>query len=134
VRIVTRNRLQRPWHWILNLSLLHDLPRTQRPQHYASFVQDSVQCYIDIVFWFLQKHRRSAVTADKITCPVLVLSGCKDRLIRPGVIRKIAERYPQSLLEWIPERGHMLILGEEGEAIGRRIVTWLAAHNKKNSL
>jgi len=66
------------------------------------------------------------VDASKVTCPVLILSGRKDREHPISVIRKIAKRYSRvATLEELPDHGHWLI-GEPGwDQIAARIEHWL---------
>ncbi len=101
LHIATRNPLQRPWKWVLNLCLLNDVERTKRAEFHRTFLQESVRSYIDIVFWFLQKERPSAVRDGAPSCPMLILGAQKDHLIRPNVIRKIGKRYPHATLEFM---------------------------------
>lgn len=122
---VLRKPVQRPWKWLINLSLLHDFSASDKSRLNKDFLQESTQSYIDIVFWFLQRKRPSAVPLDSIHCPVLILAGAKDRLLRPVVMRGIAKRYPQSILEFLPEHGHMMILPERSQAVQDRILAWL---------
>lgn len=124
LHILTRNPVQRPWRPILNLCLLNDLPADQRAQWHSSFLQESVQSYQDIVFWFLQRNRPSAVQLNSVDCPVLILGAEKDHLIRPGVVRRIAKRYPQATLEFMPKRGHMMFFDQQAHEVGARILQW----------
>ncbi|MCP4094417.1 MAG: alpha/beta hydrolase [Planctomycetes bacterium] len=126
LHIVTRNPVQRPWRPILNLCLLNDLPAEQRAQWHSSFLLESTQSYKDIVFWFLQPQRPSAVPRDQCQCPVLVLGAAKDHLIRPGVVRRVAKRYPQATLEFMQKRGHMMFLDQDAHEVGARILAWFA--------
>jgi pimeloyl-ACP methyl ester carboxylesterase len=121
------DRVHRPWHWLLDLCFLNDLPRAHRRVFHDDFLLESGQSYVDIVFWFLQRERHSAVAAERITAPMLILAGTRDRVIRAGVTRRIARRYPQAILEFLPRRGHMLFLDEDGHEVGERVVDWLAA-------
>jgi pimeloyl-ACP methyl ester carboxylesterase len=125
LHIVTGNPVQRPWGPILNQCLLNDLPADQRAQWHSSFLQESVQSYQDIVFWFLQRNRPSAVRFNSTDCPVLILGAEKDHLIRPGVVRRVAKRYPQATLEFMPKRGHMMFLDEKAFEVAEHILTWL---------
>ena len=125
VSIVKRKPVQRPWIWQLKHCLLNDFSNSAQQELPAEFLQESIQSYIDIVFWFLQRHRPSAVESEAIQCPVLLLAGKKDRVIRPGVMRKIARRYPQCTLEFLPEHGHMMVLPERSQEIGARLLSWL---------
>jgi pimeloyl-ACP methyl ester carboxylesterase len=107
-------------------ALLNEVPAERRRAIYDGLVYESGRAACEIGFWFLDPHGAVAVDASKVTCPVLILSGRKDREHPISVIRKIAERYGRvATLEELPDHGHWLV-GEPGwEEIAERIERWL---------
>ncbi|MEI9900303.1 MAG: hypothetical protein WDN31_09465 [Hyphomicrobium sp.] len=67
--------------------------------------------------------RATAVEADKVTCPVLAISGADDKVISAATGREIAALYPQAVFEEAAGAGHFLIMekgrGRSGPALRR---------------
>jgi alpha-beta hydrolase superfamily lysophospholipase len=68
----------------------------------------------------------SAVEADRITAPLLLLTGSEDRINPPSTVAKIAALYGgRATAEVLPGFGHWLI-GEPGwEKMVTRMLLWL---------
>lgn len=60
----------------------------------------------------------------KITIPVLLIVGEKDRWSPVSQHEAIREQLPQAKLAIIPEAGHMVIL-DQAEAVSRELLEWL---------
>jgi len=125
LHIVTRNPVHRPWNWLQSYCLLNDIPKVQRGAIHPSFLQESTKSYVEIVFWFLKRNRPSAVDSTAVKCPVLLIAGKKDRLIRPGVMRKIAKRYPQCTAKFLPDHGHMMVLAQRSQEVSTCMLDWI---------
>ncbi len=54
---------------------------------------ESGRVMFEMFFWMFDDHRATAVEFDKVTCPVLVVSGEEDRAVRHALGREIAEKY-----------------------------------------
>jgi pimeloyl-ACP methyl ester carboxylesterase len=107
-------------------AMLGEMPAESRRAIYDGLVHESGRAACEIGFWFLDPRRAIAVDASKVTCPVLIVSGRKDREHPISIIRKIAERYRQvATFVELPDRGHWLV-GEPGwDEIAERIERWL---------
>ncbi len=120
-------RTQKPPRLLANYGLLHRLPRKQRRSEYARLVQESGRAYWEIVFWFWDKSRASAVDPRHLVAPLLVLSAEHDRILPPRVVERIAQFYPQSTYEELPGLGHMMFAEPGGPVVAARLMEWLEA-------
>lgn len=102
------------------------LPPSERSQIFARFVPESGLATFEIMHWALDARRATAVDANKVTCPVLCLSGRHDKVNPPPTIRRIAQRYRgHADYEELDGHSHWM-LGEPGwEKIAARALHWL---------
>jgi Poly(3-hydroxyalkanoate) synthetase len=66
------------------------------------------------------------VDAERVKCPVLVVTAEDDRFVPPRVVARVAERYGAPLLT-VPAHGHMVILEPEWEDLADRVERWIRA-------
>ena len=88
-------------------------------------VPDSGRTLFEAAYPFLDKHKTTHVPADTVTCPVYVLACEDDWLVPPGVVKKVAKRYPQATLQFDQNRSHWVIDDDRTDETVDRIVTWL---------
>ena len=67
------------------------------------------------------------VDARRVTTPMLVVGASEDRLIPPGVVRKIARKYGANYREYA-EHGHYLVREPGWEQVAADVVEWLRSH------
>ena len=107
-------------------AMLNEMPAESRRAIYDGLVYESGRAACEIGFWFLDPKRAIAVDVSKVTCPVLILSGRKDREHPMSVIRQIAKRYRRvATFEELPDHGHWLIAEPGWDEIAERIERWL---------
>ena len=107
-------------------AMLNEMPAETRRCIYGQLVYESGRAVCEIGFWFFDPRGATKVDVTKVTCPVLIITGRKDREHPVSVIRKIAKRYEKvATFEELPGHGHWLI-GEPGwEKIAKRVEQWL---------
>ncbi len=107
-------------------SMLNLFPPEEQKKVYSKFVYESGKATVQIGYWFLDSNRSSEVDESKITCPVLVVSGGKDRITPASVVRKVAEKYKSvSTYKEFENHAHWVI-GEPGwEEIANYVADWL---------
>lgn len=66
------------------------------------------------------------VNAERVKCPVLVVTAEDDRFVPPRVVARVAERYGAPLLT-IPAHGHMVIREPEWQDLADRVERWILA-------
>lgn len=111
-------------------SVLNLMPLHRQKEIYQKLVHESGKAAFEIGFWLLDRNRASKVDESRISCPVLVIAGEKDRITPLSVNRKVAEKYKAvSELAEFKDHAHWSV-GEPGwEDIAGFIAEWL----KKNS-
>ncbi|MEY4964545.1 MAG: hypothetical protein RL274_128 [Pseudomonadota bacterium] len=106
---------------------LDKLPKDTRDAVYDRFVPESGRATFEVMNWALDMNHASAVEADVVTAPMLLLTGSEDRINPPSTVAKIAALYgARATAEVLPGFGHWLI-GEPGwEKMVKRMLLWLA--------
>ena len=88
----------------------------------------------EMFFWMFDDRRAVAVDFDKVTCPVLALSGAEDRAVPPITGRRIAEKYgAKATFEEVPDHAHFMFLEPGWEKVAARCADWMAGLPKKAS-
>ena len=107
-------------------STLGLLPTNKKIKAYNRFVYESGRAASEIGFWYLDHKKASMVDESKITCPVLIIAGNKDKITPPSVLRKIADKYKENAVyKEFENHGHWII-GEPGwEKIADYSSRWL---------
>lgn len=118
-------RTQKPPRMFADYGLFHRLKRAERAKAYKEIVWESGRAYSEIVFWFWDKHRASAVDPRHLMAPMLVLSAEHDRILPPRVVERVAAFYPQARYEELADLGHMMFAEPGGETVALRVLDWL---------
>jgi len=107
---------------------LDKLPKHMRDEVYDRLVPESGRATFEILNWGLDLNHASGVEADKVTAPLLFLTGSEDRINPPSTVARIAALYgARATNEVLQGMGHWLI-GEPGwEKLAERALGWLGA-------
>jgi non-heme chloroperoxidase len=107
-------------------SMMHLLPEDKQKSNYKRLVYESGRAAAEIGFWLFDFTGASKVDESKVTCPVLVVSGTRDRITPASVVRKVAEKYKSvSTYKEFENHAHWVI-GEPGwEEIAELVSSWL---------
>ena len=100
-------------------------PAAQR-RIFEMFSPESGLALFELFFWMFDMQRTTSVETDKVTCPVLVVSGSQDKVISPVTGRKVAQLYRDSTFEEDAGRGHFLIMEEGATQLAERCAAWMA--------
>ena len=109
----------------------HGLPEAEAREHYDDMVWESGRATFEIAFWTMDKTKATKLDRDNINCPVLIMSGAKDRTVNASVVRASAKKYKgdnAAKLEYVelPENSHWL-LGEQGwEKVADRCLEFIS--------
>jgi pimeloyl-ACP methyl ester carboxylesterase len=101
----------------LNL-VLHDLSPEEQQDLVPIFAYESGKAYRTMVF------ARRPVPRDAVRCPVLVVSGGADRLLRKSVGAKLAAYYRGQHL-FVPNHGHSLVADSLMDTVAYGIRDWI---------
>ena len=115
-----------PKRWIAVANALDRLPPLERDAVFARFVPESGLAMFETMHWMLDSTRATWVAAREVVCPILCVTGSRDRISPPATVRRIARRYGgRARFEMVPEFSHWL-LGEPGwEKIAAGTLGWL---------
>jgi non-heme chloroperoxidase len=107
-------------------SMLNLMPSESWKSIYNQFVYESGRAAFEIGFWLFDSKGAARLDESKVTCPVLIIAGERDRIHPGSVTRKIAEKYKRvSTYKEFSGHGHWVI-GEPGwEEIAEYINEWL---------
>jgi pimeloyl-ACP methyl ester carboxylesterase len=107
-------------------SMLNLMPSESRKGIYDKFVYESGRAASEIGFWLFDSKGAAKVDETKVTCPVLIVAGEKDRITPISVTRKIAEKYKEvATYKEFSNHAHWVI-GEPGwQQIAEYIEEWL---------
>lgn len=95
-------------------SILHLLTPEEQKKTFGKLVYESGRAFFEMGFWLFDSKGAAKVDESKITCPVLVVAGAKDRLIPPTVVKKVADKYNTvSTYKEFANHSHWII-GEPG--------------------
>ncbi|MFZ0131176.1 MAG: alpha/beta fold hydrolase [Desulfobacterales bacterium] len=92
---------------------------------YNRLIPESGRAYFEIVFWFFDKRKATHVKTKEIIAPILAITGEKDRIIRPSVVKRVAENYPQADYRCYHAHAHWLFDEPGSEEIVNDIDAWL---------
>lgn len=107
------------------------LPADRHCALYEGMVHESGRAIFEIGLWPLDFSRASAVDAQRIHCPVFIVSGGKDWITPASVVRKVAGLYPQATQRHYPARGHWVIDDENTDEMVDSICGWLRSIEQK---
>jgi len=97
---------------------------------YSKAVPESGLVYTQMSLPFLDPRRTTAVDFDKITCPVLIITGSNDKLTVPQIAKDTAKNYEeQATIIMIGDADHYYIAGKYKDQTVFHIKRWLK--NKK---
>lgn len=88
---------------------------------------ESGRAYFEMGLWFLDKKRASKVSPERITGPVLVISGHDDRIVRAAIGRRTAVRFKNSEFVELPNQDHMLPAGTGLPRVMAEFDRWVEA-------
>jgi pimeloyl-ACP methyl ester carboxylesterase len=107
-------------------SMLNQMPSESWKSIYDQFVYESGRAAFEIGFWLFDSKGAARVDESKVTCPVLIIAGEKDRIVPVSITRKVAEKYKRvSTYKEFSDHSHWVI-GEPGwQEIAEYIKEWL---------
>ncbi len=107
-------------------ALYQRIPREQRLGAYKSLTADSGRVLFEMTLWFFDKTKASHVDASHVRCPLCIVAAGRDRLVPPGVVRRIARKYRATgEYQVFPENTHYLIAEPGWEQVAAGVCGWL---------
>jgi non-heme chloroperoxidase len=112
--------------------ILNLVPEEEQKDIYNKLVYESGRAAKEIGFYLFDSQDASKVDEVRITCPVLVIAGSKDRMTPASVVRKISDKYGavSTYMEY-SDHAHWVI-GEPGwEEIVEYVADWVSENVKR---
>ncbi len=107
-------------------SMMELLPEDERRRAYAQFVHESGRAAFEIGFWPLDGRRAAEVDEKRVTCPVLVVAGERDRITPAAVVKKVAKKYGVPC-KVFPDHAHWVLQEKGWEDVARFVAEWIEA-------
>jgi pimeloyl-ACP methyl ester carboxylesterase len=107
-------------------STLGVLPPDLKKEEFDKLGYESGRVVLETGLWPLDSAKASKVDPSKVTCPVLVMAGDKDKITPASVIRKIANKYAAvAVYKEFEHHGHAVLAEPGWEAIVEYTSVWL---------
>lgn len=94
---------------------------------FETLVTESGRAYWEMGFPWLDRQKAARVHFDRITTPVLAISGNRDRIVAPRVARVTASKYAHGTFVSIPGADHMVFDGAALPITMTEIDNWLTS-------
>lgn len=98
--------------------ILHDLLPAEQDELMPIFMYESGKAYRTLVLG------TATVDPSDVRCPVLVVTGAADRLLKPSVGERLARHY-RAEHHVVPGRGHSLIADSILELVADPVLAWI---------
>lgn len=117
------------WRTGFSWGVLNRVDQAKHAGIYAETVYDSGGVFEDLAYPDRDPHRIAFIDESKITAPVLVIGGGKDRATPIGGVRLVAKKYDRIGGEYreYPDNAHWIVDEPGTDAVIADIVAWLAA-------
>ena len=91
---------------------------------FADLVPESGKVYTQMALHWFDKTKAAYVDFSNILCPVLVISGTKDKMTHPNIARRTAKNYCDSVLVSLTGADHMYESGKYQQKTLKVIKGW----------
>lgn len=117
-----------PSRWEAGHLFLNGLPKAQWDDKYSRLIPESGRALYQLGFGALNLARSNRVDRDRISAPMLALSGVRDHIIPIGVSRAMARWYGPQKLEFreFAEHAHWMLAEPGWERRIDEVLQWLA--------
>jgi pimeloyl-ACP methyl ester carboxylesterase len=106
---------------------LNMLSQEEQRRVFGRLGPESGRVLFELFFWIFDENQTTKIDYDKVTCPVLVVSGTEDLAIPPSTSRVIAERHgTHATFHEAKGFGHYLTLEPEWRSIAELCARWMA--------
>jgi len=115
------------WKTGFKWGVLNQTPADRHDAIFATTVHDSGRALSDLAYADRDPNKTVHVDASKLTLPILILAGTRDRTTPVEDLRLVAKKYPGATFREYPDNAHWLV-DEPGSAeILAEVKTWLDA-------
>ncbi|UCD86015.1 MAG: alpha/beta hydrolase [Deltaproteobacteria bacterium] len=101
-------------------------PDNEHRKLYDKMVYESGRALFEMGNWLLDSAKTTEVDHEKVTCPVLVVSGKEDRITPASVAKKVANKYGAvSTYKEFPQNAHWVLGEPNWQEIAEFVSNWL---------
>ncbi len=119
--------LRMEFEMMADLALNRLDPEAQRAT-FARLGPESGRAIFELFFWIYDDRQTTRIEYDKVTCPVLVVSGSDDRGVSTQTARQIADRHGANATFFEATGfGHYLMLESGWQRVAERCAEWMSA-------
>lgn len=106
---------------------LASLDADMQARVFARLGPESGRAFFELFFWMFDGRRTTTVDPERVTCPVLVVAGSRDKVVSPATARAIAQRYGyRAMFQEARDRGHFLLMEQGWEELASSCADWMA--------
>jgi pimeloyl-ACP methyl ester carboxylesterase len=118
-----------PDYRIARHSTLDRLDSTEARRFFGKFTHESGRAVMEAVQWWLDPTMASAAPVYRISCPILAMTGGRDRVNPSSTVRRILNRFPaaRTSFQEFPDMSHWLIGEPEWPEVAATALAWLNA-------
>lgn len=107
-------------------SMMHLLTPEEQREAYGRFVHEAGRATTEIGLWPFDCKGAARVDETKVQCPVLVISGGRDRITPAKVVRKVGIKYAATgTYKEFPEHAHWVLAESGWQDVAGYIHKWL---------
>ena len=106
--------------------MLNLLPPDKQKAEYEKFVHESGRMIASVGLWMLGGGLDGRVDARKVTAPLLIVGGQRDRITPVWVVRQIAKKYKHATYKEYPDHAHWIVSEPGWQEVAEDIAEWLA--------
>lgn len=121
-------RTVRMWKTGFKWGVLNQTPEALHEAIYAKAVHDSGRVLADLAYPDRDANRTAHVDAGKVTVPILVIAGARDRTTPVEDLRLVGKKYAQAVYREYPDNAHWIIDEPGSAAILDEAAAWLDAN------
>ena len=103
---------------------MNEQEESLKEEVFADLVSESGKVYTQMALHWFDKTKAAYVDFSQISCPVLVISGTKDKMTHPNIARRTAKNYRDSVLVSLTGADHMYESGKFQQKTLKVIKGW----------
>lgn len=86
---------------------------------------ESGRVLFEFVFWMYDTQQTTLIEHEKVSCPLLFVTGTEDKAVATSTARRMAERYKTADLHVVEGACHYIQFEDEWAGIASNIIRWL---------
>ncbi|CAN5548334.1 hypothetical protein BH10PSE4_BH10PSE4_43190 [soil metagenome] len=116
------------WKTGFKWGVLNQTPAARHDAIFAATVHDSGRALSDLAYPDRDPNKTVSVDASKVTAPVLILAGARDRTTPIDDVRLVGKKYAGATFKEYADNAHWLIDEPGSDRILAEVETWLGAN------